>query len=143
MQIKKTVGRVESIDLLDLELFDLDAKVDTGADSCSLHCDDIFIDDEDNVHFKLHDKVHPAYHGKKIILPLYKYKRVKSSNGKVQHRPSIKVKTLFFGKKHSAVITLTNRKDMKYPMLIGRDFLKNRFIVDVSFEYLCKGNKPS
>jgi hypothetical protein len=119
-------------------LFDLDAKVDTGADSNSLHCDDIFIDDENFVHFTLLDEIHPAYHGKKIKLPLYKLKKVKSSNGVVQKRASIKVTISFFGKKYRTIVSLTNRSDMKYPMLIGRKFLTNRFLVDVSQEYLTK-----
>jgi hypothetical protein len=138
MSQKKIVGRREIISILDLELFDLDAKVDTGADSNSLHCDDIFIDDQNFVHFTLLDEIHPAYHGKKIKMPLYKLKRVKSSNGTVQLRASIKVDTLFFGKKYKTVVSLTNRSDMKYPMLIGRKFLAERFLVDVSLEYLTK-----
>jgi hypothetical protein len=135
---KKIVGRREIVSIIDLELFELDAKVDTGADSNALHCDDIFIDDENFVHFKLLDEVHPAYHGKKIKLPVYKIKKVKSSNGTVQLRPSIKVSISFFGKKYKTIISLTNRSDMKYPMLIGRKFLANRFLVDVSEEYLTK-----
>ena len=135
---KKIVGRREIVSIIDLELFELDAKVDTGADSNALHCDDIFIDDENFVHFKLLDEVHPAYHGKKIKLPVYKIKKVKSSNGTVQLRPSIKVSISFFCKKYKTIISLTNRSDMKYPMLIGRKFLANRFLVDVSEEYLTK-----
>ncbi len=38
---KKIVGSKELISILDLELFDLDAKIDTGADSNAIHCDDI------------------------------------------------------------------------------------------------------
>ena len=71
-------------------------------------------------------------------MPLYKLKRVKSSNGVVQSRASIKVDILFFGKKYKTVVSLTNRSDMKYPMLIGRKFLTDRFLVDVSQEYLTK-----
>ncbi|MDD2291763.1 MAG: RimK/LysX family protein [Aliarcobacter sp.] len=138
MSQKKIIGRREIISILDLELFDLDAKVDTGADSNSLHCDDIFIDDEKFVNFTLLDEIHPAYHGKKMKVPLYKLKRVKSSNGTVQLRASIKVDILFFGKKYKTVISLTDRSDMKYPMLIGRKFLSERFLVDVSQEYLTK-----
>jgi len=41
MPEKKIVGKREIISILDLELFDLDAKVDTGADSNALHCDDL------------------------------------------------------------------------------------------------------
>lgn len=135
MQNKKIVGRKELISILDLELFDLDAKVDTGADSNALHCDHIEINDG-NVSFTLLDEIHPAYHGKRITLPIYKIKRVKSSNGQLQERPSVKVSVEFFGKKYKSVISLTNRADMKYPMLIGRVFLKDRFLVDVAKEYL-------
>jgi len=138
MSQKKIIGKREIVSILDLELFDLDAKIDTGADSNSLHCDDIYIDDENFVHFTLLDKVHPAYHTKKIKMPLYKMKKVKSSNGTIQIRASIKVDILFFNKKYTTVISLTNRSDMKYPMLIGRKFLANRFLVDVSQEYLTK-----
>ena len=138
MSQKKIIGRRELVSILDLELFELDAKIDTGADSNSLHCDDIFIDDENFVHFTLLDEIHPSYHGKRIKLPLYKLKRVKSSNGTIQIRASIKVTISFFGKKYKTIISLTNRSDMKYPMLIGRKFLTNRFLVDVSKEYLTK-----
>lgn len=136
MQNKKIVGTVEMISILDLELFNLDAKIDTGADSNALHCDDISVDAQNNVHFRLVDEVHASYHDKEMVMPLYKLKRVRSSNGELQLRPSIKVDVLFFGKKYKAVISLTNRSDMKYPMLIGRKFLSGRFLVDVSKEYL-------
>ena len=71
-------------------------------------------------------------------MPLHKLKRVKSSNGTVQLRASIKVDIQFFGKRYRTVVSLTNRSDLKYPMLIGRKFLANRFLVDVSQEYLTK-----
>ena len=66
MSQKKIIGRREIISILDLDLFDLDAKIDTGADSNSIHCDDIYVDDEKFVHFTLLDEVHASYHGKKI-----------------------------------------------------------------------------
>lgn len=138
MNEKRVIGRKELISILDLELYDLDAKVDTGADSNALHCDDILVDEENFVHFRLLDKVHSSYHGKKMKMPIYKIKSVKSSNGVVELRPSIKVTVKFFGKTYKTVVSLTNRADMKYPMLIGRKFLANKFLVDVSHEYLAK-----
>lgn len=134
----KTIGRVETISILDLELFDLDAKIDTGAYSNSLHCDDIFVDDSNFVHFRLLDKIHPSYHNKRVKMPLFKIKSVKSSNGVVQTRASIKVKVEFAGKIYQTVVSLTSRADMKYPMLIGRKFLQNRFLVDVSKKNILK-----
>lgn len=138
MEPKKIVGMKELISILDLELYDLDAKIDTGADSNALHCDDIYIDEENFVHFKLIDDVHPSYNDKKVKMPLYQLKKVKSSNGHIQLRPSIEVNVLFFGKEYKTVVSLTNRKKMKFPMLIGRKFLAKRFLVDVSKEYLSK-----
>lgn len=130
---KKIVGREEKISILDLELYDLDAKVDTGADSNALHCDHIDIDEKNNtVSFTLLHEVHEAYHGRRITLPLYNIKNIKSSNGQIQQRPTIKVSVNFFGKEYKSIISLTDRSDMKFPMLIGRNFLTNKFIVDVS-----------
>lgn len=138
MHEKKIIGTKEIISIIDLELYDLDVKIDTGADSNALHCDDIFIDEQNFVHFKLLDKVHSSYHGKKMKMPLYKLKKIKSSNGHVEERPSIKINVKFFGRKYKTVVSLTNRSDMKFPMLIGRKFLANKFLVDVSKEYLTK-----
>ena len=141
MQNKKIIGKKETISILDLDLFDLDAKVDTGADSNALHCDHIEIDKDNMVHFHLLDEVHSSYHGRKMIVPLYKVKKVRSSNGEIQERPSIKVSVKFFGKRYKTVISLTNRADMKYPMLIGRKFLSGKFLVDVSQENLSNKNE--
>ena len=137
MTDKKIVGKRELISIIDLELFDLDAKVDTGADSNALHCDHIEIEG-DKVSFTLLDEVHEAYDGKRMTFPIYKIKKVKSSNGQVQQRPAIKVSVNFMGKRYKSVISLTNRADMKYPMLIGRRFLSGKFLVDVEKEYLSK-----
>ncbi len=131
------IGRIEPISILDLELFDLDAKIDTGAYSNSLHCDDITIKDG-FVTFRLLDKVHPAYHNKIVQMPLYIEKKVKSSNGTIQKRAFIQVKVKFANKTYKTIVSLTNRADMKYPMLIGRKFLKNRFLVDVSKKNLTR-----
>lgn len=138
---KKIIGRKERISILDLELYDLDAKVDTGADSNALHCDHIEIDENNVVHFTLLDEVHKSYHGKRMQIPLYQLKRVKSSNGQIQKRPSIKVDVEFFGKKYKTVISLTDRSEMKFPMLIGRKFLEKRFLVDVSQENLADAHQ--
>jgi hypothetical protein len=134
---KIIIGHIELISIIDLELFNLDVKIDTGADGNSLHCDDIKIDENNLVHFKLLDIIHDSYHNKEMILPLYKLKKIKSSNGQIELRPSVKVSVLFMGKVYKTTISLTNRADMKYPMLLGRRFLKGKFLVDCEFTYLC------
>lgn len=133
----EVIGHIEAVDLPELELFGLDSKIDTGADSCSIHCDDISIKGE-QVTFTLHDQVHPAYHGKSLTLPIYKIKKVKSSNGKSEERVFVKSFLKLGCKTYEAEISLTNREKMKYPMLIGRRFLSHRYLIDVSHRYITK-----
>ena len=57
-----------------MELFDLNAKVDTGADSNALDCDHIEIKN-DKISFTLLDEIHEAYHGKRMTFPIYKIKK--------------------------------------------------------------------
>lgn len=139
MNEKKIIGKKELISIPELQLYDLDAKVDTGADSNALHCDEIEIShDGCSVSFTLLDAVHPSYHGKRITMPLHTLKNIKSSNGMVQKRAFIRAEVEFFGKKYKTLISLASRADMKYPMLLGRKFLSHKFLVDVSQEYLAK-----
>lgn len=132
---KKIIGRVQKISLPTLQLEKLDAKIDTGAYSCALHCDNISIEDT-SVSFHLLDLAHESYNNKFFKLPLFKLKRVKSSNGKTELRPYIKVPVVFCDEKFNMVLSLTNRSKMKYPLLIGRKFLSDKFLVDVSQKYM-------
>ncbi len=128
MENKKIVGRKEIISILDLDLVDLDAKIDTGLIQCaSLWW---YWDYRRSCSFYSSWWDSFSISWKRISLPLYKLKKVKSSNGEIQLRPSIKVTVLFMGKKYKSVISLTSRADMKFPMLIGRRFLKDKFLVD-------------
>lgn len=140
-QNKITIGRIEKIDLPKLSLFNLDAKVDTGAYTSSLHCHDIKQfekEGKDWVKFYVLDPNHPEYEETIFESPVHKVKRVRSSNGQIEERVIIKQKTHFSRFKRTIELSLTNRSEMKYPVLIGRKFLKGHFIVDVSKKNLLK-----
>ena len=138
--MKKIIGRTERIDLKALSLFGLDAKIDTGAYTPSLHCQNIEINEEKNeVYFTLLDSEHPEYDGKRIHFAISSLKNVKSSNGTVEKRVLIHTTITLLGEEYETDISLTDRSSVKYPMLLGRDFLKNKFIVDVSLEYQKRG----
>lgn len=133
MSDKKTVGRFEKINLPQLELFALDAKIDTGADGSALHCHDITINEaDDEVSFCLLDPSHPDYNEKRITLPVARKRWVKSSNGMREQRVYVQTEIELLGEHYSIELSLTNRSTMRFPMLLGRKFLHNRFIVDVS-----------
>lgn len=122
--------------LPDLQFFDIDAKIDTGAFSCSIHCDDIRLnEDHSKVHFRLLDDSHPDYHEKEIVMDVHKITHVKSSNGTRQERIFILTALELYGQAFEAEISLTDRKEMTYAMLIGRKYLEDRFVVDVSLLY--------
>lgn len=135
----KTIGRIEKVSLVDLGFLDLDSKIDSGASTSALHAQQIKkikIDDKNYVKFRMLDKSHPAYEDNDITLPLYRIKRVKSSNGFAQKRYSIQTRMKIGDKIYRIEFTLTDRKDMRYPILLGTKFLKKKFLIDVSKKYL-------
>lgn len=137
MTTPKVIGRIEKVDFLDFNLLSLDAKIDTGAYSCAIHCHDISEDPVNKtISFRLLDPDHPEYNEKEITYTNYTKTRVKSSNGKAQSRYKIKISVKIGKKKYSAHFTLSDRSDMKYPVLLGRKILEKRFLVDVSSKYL-------
>ena len=134
-----TIGRVERVHLPDLSKNSLDAKIDTGAYTSSLHCHSVevySIKGKNRVRFYILDPSHPEYEEKYYESPVYKIKKIKSSNGIVSERVIIKQKIIFGGQKSTIQLSLSNRSDMKYPLLIGRRFITGKFLVDVSKKYI-------
>lgn len=129
------IGRKENIDLPELKLKIVTAKIDTGAYSSSIHCHEIkkiLRNNQELLRFKVLDPKHPNYNKKIFVFKDFKTTKVKSSNGKSEKRFVIKTKVKIYGKIIATDFTLTDRSDMKYPVLLGRKFLKKDFLVDVS-----------
>lgn len=132
---KKVIGSVDCIDLPLDNIFDLPCKVDTGADTSSIHCERIHLVEKDGVEhlsFILLDKSWPQYTGEWIHVKDYKEKKIKSSFGDYEFRYQVKLVISLFGATYKSRFTLTNRAKMKFPVLLGKRFLKNRYLVDVS-----------
>jgi len=133
------IGRVEHIDFPEWELFDIDAKIDTGAYTSSLHCHLIEAFEKDgrpHVKFSLLDPTHETYNGKVLKLPVHDSKMIKSSNGEKEERFIIKTIIRIFDQSFEVELSLTDRSEMRYPVLIGRKLIRDNFIVDVSQKYL-------
>jgi hypothetical protein len=143
---KINIGRIEKIDLPELSIQNLDAKIDTGAYTSSLHCHKIrteVIDDKLWVHFFVLDPEHPEYEATPFRSPVHTIRYVKSSNGIVQERVTIKTRAKFFGRDRTIELSLADRSEMKYPVLIGRKFLTGKYIVDVSKIYLSQSEETN
>lgn len=117
--------------------FTLKARVDTGAAFSSLHCKDIVIHDpadepeqnaDKNVRFQLIGSDGKTHWIESKILG---YGGVRNASG-LSARYRVRLVFLCSGVEKEAVVTLNDRSEMKYPLLLGRDFLEDDFVVDVS-----------
>lgn len=126
---KRVIGRVDKADFPLLNLEDIAIKIDTGAYTSSIHCDNI-VEKEDALHCTFLDEEHPLYNGKEFVFTNYDVVFVRSSNGIIQKRFQVQSTIKIFGKIFKISLSLSARQEMRYPVLIGRKFLTKKFIVD-------------
>jgi hypothetical protein len=130
----KTIGWKEIIDFTDFQLFDVPAKIDTGAKTSVLHCKSIKlikIGRKSFVRFEPLDDTYAGY-GTAFTLPFHKERKIKNSFGYEENRFIIKTNIFLFNKNYEIEISLRDRSDMEYPVLLGRSFIRKKFLVDVS-----------
>jgi len=133
--MKITIGRKDRADFPELFLNDIHLKVDSGAYTSTIHCHhirEINIANEKFIEFQLLDPSHTKYREEKFKTKNYKKKRVKNSFGISEQRFVVGTTIILFGEQYPIELSLSERSDMKFPILLGRKLLKNRFIVDVS-----------
>jgi hypothetical protein len=136
---KKIIGRVDIVDFPKLNLNQVSVKIDTGAYTSAIHCSKITEEDHKLI-CTFESKGHPNFKSEQIVFDNYTFTDVKSSNGFKENRYKIKSEVIFFGKTYKINLTLSTRDDMKFPVLIGRQFLSNKFIVDVNMENVSFNN---
>lgn len=132
---KFVIGRSDRIDLPDLELFDLDAKTDTGAYTSAIHyhhAEVIMKDGKKVLHFTLLDPQHPNYNDRSFYFEKYTERNIKNSFGQSEKRYIIKTTIRLFGEDFISEFSLSNRGNLKFPLLLGRKLLRKKFLVDVS-----------
>lgn len=130
---RQVIGMTDLIDFPDLELFDVKAKVDTGAYTSALHCKDVRLV-KSGLQTKLRFSIIGESGGtaKKFYSTDFKQRLIKNSFGIAEKRYVIKTRIKLFGRIIKTEFTLADRERMKNPVLLGRKLLRNRFIVDVS-----------
>jgi len=142
--LKKTIGRKDKVNLPELKLSNIEVKVDTGAYTSSIHSTHINTftkEGELYVVFTILDPEHQKYTGQEIILKKLKDKSVKSSNGEAEDRIVVETTIEIFNVVYPIQLTLSNRADMRFPILLGRRFLNDKFIVDPSKKNLSFDHK--
>lgn len=132
---KTVIGRYDKIDLPEMNLLDIDAKIDTGADGSAIHCHHIEIVKKKGkklLHFILLDPTHPNYDNNSFFFEDYKQRSIKNSFGDSEKRFVIKTPIVIFGKETLTEFSLSYRGNLSFPVLLGRKFLYRKFVVDVA-----------
>ncbi|MGW8121586.1 ATP-dependent zinc protease family protein [Roseivirga echinicomitans] len=129
------IGRQDFINLPEFGLKGVEAKVDTGAYTSSINCSKVKLTKVDGVptltfHLSGH-KIHEKK-ARKFSTTTFKKKKIRSSNGVTEERYIIKTSVVLMKRRFKAEFSLSDRSKMKFPVLLGRKLLTNRFIVDVS-----------
>ncbi|HTM45183.1 MAG TPA: RimK/LysX family protein [Polyangiaceae bacterium] len=142
---KPTIGWREWISLPDLGVQRIKAKVDTGARSSSLHASSIEVverDGEQIVRFSI-NAGQPAAVGEAPVTlcceaPLHDQRQIRSSDGRQELRPVIRTRIEALGESWEIDLTLTSRDLMGFPMLLGREATRRRFVVDPGRSFLLR-----
>ncbi|MDQ3393080.1 MAG: RimK/LysX family protein [Bacteroidota bacterium] len=143
-RIKKIIGRTDIVDLPEFGIKEIKVKIDTGAYTSAIHCSKIkttIEDGEEYVTFHILNSHIKGTSKKRFKTNDFKQKNIKSSSGHIEKRYVIKTRILLFNKLINTEFSLTDRSQMKYPILLGRKLLSKRFIVDVTSFNLSFKNK--
>lgn len=125
------LGRSDRVDLPGLGLVGIHAKIDTGAYTSSLHCSKAEVVNG-QLEFVLLDEEHPEFTGMKFVFKKYKQKEIKNSFGEAEQRYVIKTTVKIFDRIIRAEFSLSDRDKLRFPVLLGRKILRNRFLIDVT-----------
>jgi hypothetical protein len=139
MNDKLILGSLEVCDLPDIGVTDLQMRVDTGAKTSSIHVDHM-------CQFKQNGKlwvkfdIHPDFYNVDSVVQcqslIHDVRTVKSSNGEAQERYVIKTLLKLGHLSWPIEITLTDRSDMSNLMLLGREGMGEKILVDPSQSFL-------
>ncbi|MCZ6662744.1 MAG: RimK/LysX family protein [Actinobacteria bacterium] len=139
----KTIGWREWVQLPQFGVNEMKVKVDTGADSSSLHAfnmERFSRDDGEWVRFE----IHPKQRSRKPVIVcealVVKERKVKNPGGRTELRPVIRTSLIVAGREIDAMVNLTTRDEMSFRMLVGRRTIRKHFIVDPGRSYL--GGRP-
>lgn len=134
-----TLGWREWLRLPELGVPALKAKIDTGARSSTLHAFDVTEFARDGrrwVRFKVHPVQRSARHTVEAEAELHDERLIRDSGGKEQLRPVILTAVEVDGERWPIELTLTNRDAMGFRMLLGRQAIRGRFVVDAGRSYV-------
>jgi hypothetical protein len=128
---KTIIENIENVDFPDLNIKQLEVKIDTGATTSSIFATNIKVDrNKKTVSFIALNDSYKEYTGKTITLPLFSEIKVQSSNGDEESRPLVKMDIVIREKTMESYFSLADRKELEFPVLVGKDVLSGKFLVN-------------
>ncbi|MDO9000130.1 MAG: RimK/LysX family protein [Bacteroidota bacterium] len=128
----KLIGRREFVDFPLLGVFNIEAKIDSGAYTSSIHCSEIYIKEENNKSILCFVVFAEPKNQNLQCFDEFYLKKIKNSFGEIEERYVIKTNIKIGGKTIKTTVSLSDRVNMRYDVLIGRKLLKGKFIIDVN-----------
>ncbi len=132
------IGWREWVKLPDLGCKGIKVKVDTGARSSAIHAFNIQEVEKDGQAWVTFE-IHPDQKSDKRVIStqakILEYREVRNSGGKATLRPVIVTPVTMRGETWLIELTLANRDDMGFRMLLGRQAIRDRFLVDSGGSY--------
>jgi hypothetical protein len=128
-----TLGWCEWLGLPDLGIRAIEAKVDTGARSSSLHVDEQQLfqcEGADWVRFRLHLDGQAARHAVEAEAPVLDRRAVRDSGGHETERVFIQTRLLLANRDYPIEVNLAARRGLRFPLLLGRTAIAGNFLVD-------------
>lgn len=138
-----TAGWREWVSLPGLEVEWIKAKLDTGARSSAIHAFDVTELDRDGepwVRFAIQPWQRSSDDSVHVELPVHDTRSIRSSTGHVQERYVVLMDLTLLDRTITAEVTLSSRDRMGFRMLIGREALRQGYLVDSRRSYL--GGRP-
>lgn len=141
----KIIGWREFVTLPQLNIGKIKAKIDTGARSSAIHAFNIQ-ELSRNGKKIIRFQIHPLQRDSKTTVTteaeLLEYRKIRNSGGTAQFRPVIKTNIEVGKHIWSIELSLTNRDVMGFRMLLGRQAVRNKFLVDPGGSFLQSHRKP-
>ncbi len=119
------------------------AKLDTGARTSAIHAFDVeeaTVDGVDRVRFAIHPWQRSTADAVAVDVPVHDRRVIRSSNGTEQERIVILAPIALLGRVVEVEMSLSRRDEMGFRMLVGREALRQGFLVDSARSYL--GGRP-
>lgn len=138
------IGWREWVSLPELGVSRIKAKIDTGARTSSLHAFNVRafeMDGDSLVRFDIHPYQRSRSEAVEAVARVLEFRSVRSSSGHAARRPVIMTVIEVLGQSWPIEVTLANRDEMGFRMLIGRQAVRGRALVDAQRSYY--GGKPA